>query len=155
MTKTPIEPGDIRKGDLIRKEYRVPLGAKTAFEYLAGSNGDSYASDRGIYFLLDRSKPPVVLPTEPGVYVSYLETPLGTTFHNLNDGRWSYIDGNGWLADSEVAEYLPLTKLEPVPETARRVLNAVTQAMRPTGFMGISGVKREFDAIAKEFGVTS
>ena len=138
MTKTPIEPGDIRKGDLIRKEYRVPLGAKTAFEYLAGSNGDSYASDRGNYFLLDRPKPPVVLPTEPGIYA------------DKAGSAWDTQHG-GFL----VKEYAPFTKLEPVAETASRVLNAVTQAMRPTGFMGISGVKREFDAIAKEFGVTA
>ena len=153
MTKTPIEPKDIRKGYLIRVEYGdVNREGKAAVEYYAARDGFYVGGTKDSSFLIDRPKPPVVLPTEPGVYVSYLETPLGTTFHNLNDGRWSYIDGNGWLADSEVAEYLPLTKLEPVAETAKRVLDRVMDA---TGAAPTSFTSEKILEVAAEFGVTS
>jgi len=64
-TPTPILVADIRKGDLIRKEY-APLGAfsaATACEYVAEADGqDHVALFDGNLFLLNR---PVALSVEP------------------------------------------------------------------------------------------
>lgn len=63
--KQPIEPSDIRKGDLIRIEY--PTGAiNSAVEYVAGGPArvDDYLPGSA-HYLLDRPKPAVELPTEP------------------------------------------------------------------------------------------
>lgn len=61
--KTPIEPSQIRKGDLIRKEYEVGNG-ELALEYRA--TGDAHGKGGpGQHFPLDRPKPAVELPTEP------------------------------------------------------------------------------------------
>ena len=152
MTKTPIEPGDIRKGDLIRKEYRVPLGVKTALEYVASFSGDAYASDKGTYFRLDRPKPYVALPTEVGRYLAN-GTELVTLHRN---GEWLW-NGDGSLAIVWTAEEMQrlaasLTKLEPVAETAKRVTDA-WEAWRSASSWETLDSARE--RIAKEFGVTS
>ena len=73
MTKTPIEPEDIREGDLIRVEF--PEGRiEKALEFRAEFHGQIRYSGSGFaYFLLDRPKPVVVLPTEPGHYLPAYE----------------------------------------------------------------------------------
>ena len=159
MTKTPIEPGDIRKGDLIRKEYRVPLGVKTALEYVASFSGDAYASDKGTYFRLNRPKPYVTLPTEVGTIIVYKqENSVGknkSVFAELMfSGEWRV---NGFDLYSErmmLAELqnAPFTKLEPVNETAKRVIDRMASWWE---FGPPKNWQSEFDDIAKDFGVTS
>lgn len=66
--KEPIKPEDIRKGDLIRWEWRQPLpGIETAIEYTAFRDAGSYSPivDVGQHYLLDRPTPAALLPTEP------------------------------------------------------------------------------------------
>lgn len=65
--KTPIDPKDIRKGDLIRLEGRTEGRDSTAHEFRAVVNGDrdGWVRDRFNWYLLDRPQPPVELPTEP------------------------------------------------------------------------------------------
>lgn len=62
--KQPIEPEDIRKGDLIRYENGDLIRFR-AGEYRAETDGDTWGPHPGRYFLLDRPKSPVDLPTEP------------------------------------------------------------------------------------------
>ena len=169
MTKTPIEPGDIRKGDLIRKEYRVPLGVKTALEYVASFSGDAYASDKGTYFRLNRPKPYVTLPTEVGTIIVYKqENSVGknkSVFAELMfSGEWRV---NGFDLYSErmmLAELqnAPFTKLEPVAETAKRFAaelkeKIVKQIELQTNWFtaGTAGtIGRWATEIAADFGVT-
>lgn len=62
--KRPIEPADIRKGDLIRWEQEPSLVSEYAIEYRATEDG-YFQSVTGQHYLLDRPTPPVELPTEP------------------------------------------------------------------------------------------
>ena len=60
--KRPIEPADIRAGDLIRCEWPDD----SASEWRSKTSGPAgWNADRVSYFLLDRPSPPVELPTEP------------------------------------------------------------------------------------------
>jgi hypothetical protein len=56
--KTPIDPADIRRGDLIRAEF----GDREAREYVAGSDRHKLVSV-STYYLLDRPEPQVDLPS--------------------------------------------------------------------------------------------
>jgi hypothetical protein len=59
--KRPIEPADIRAGDLIRCEWPDD----SASEWRSKTSGPAgWNADRVSYFLLDRPTPPVDLPTE-------------------------------------------------------------------------------------------
>ena len=61
--KRPIEPADIRAGDLIRCEWKESDAAEEWRSPVdAGSTWDPAKVD---HFLLDRPTPPVELPTEP------------------------------------------------------------------------------------------
>jgi hypothetical protein len=108
MSKTPIDPKDIRKGDLIRNEW----ADGTAFEFRAKHNGDNLGAEwRGggrasflmgatAHYLLDRPKPPVALPTKP-------------TLAWVDDGRGralAYWDGSAY-ADEVTQEELARTFL--------------------------------------------
>jgi hypothetical protein len=57
--KQPIDPKDIRKGDLIR----VEKGNDQALEYRANEHG--HTNGWGHYYLLDRPAPKVELPETP------------------------------------------------------------------------------------------
>ncbi|GAB3125776.1 hypothetical protein [Glaciibacter psychrotolerans] len=150
--RTPIRREDIRKGDLIRKEYTERLRSTVAHEYVAESDGDT-ADPRttGNFFLLDRPVAPVVLPTETGIYM------------DATGGIWSFqTNGNlalkvessaGWFNDEHVAGFAPFTRLEPVAVTAEKVLNRVAKLVI-FSLMGDGG-EADLKQIAAEFGVTS
>lgn len=133
---TPIEPKDILKGDLIRKEYSPKLRSVTAREYIAQFDGDERPSP-GARFLLDRPKPPVVVPTERGYYL------------DSTGDVWTL---SGYGQESLDPQYAPFTRLEPVPETAKKVLDAMEDA-----FLGLSSfpsVTAAFTELRTQFGVT-
>ena len=151
MTRTPIEPGDIREGDLIRKLWvKCPAVRAVATEYVAYQDGDAYGPlVEGNFFLLDRPKPPVVLPSEPGHYLPAYENPKVFTLDA--EGIWScglretsiervkHDCGNG------------MVKLEPVAETARKMRDAILAEYIPS-FMSNDDVVRK---VAADFGATS
>lgn len=62
--RTPIDPADIKAGDLIRWERDFPGAGYNALEVVASRDGQNI-SPYGQHYLLDRPKPPVGLPTEP------------------------------------------------------------------------------------------
>ena len=65
--KQPIEPSEIRKGDLIRWEDDRPAGDSNgigAIEFTAKSDGYEWR-ENGAHYLLDRPNPVVELPSEP------------------------------------------------------------------------------------------
>ena len=165
MTKTPIEPGDIRKGDLIRREYGdVDHVSNAAVEYYAACDGFYVGGTLDSYFLLDRPKPPVVLPTEVGVYFDK----AGDIWVIGLSGKMAVATSGGhdWLIPWETSEgsnivpenYAPFTKLEPVAETAAKMLALAVKAIEESTPASTSyktvharAVKHAFRA---EFGVT-
>jgi len=167
MTKTPIEPGDILEGDTIRAEYITIMNGPSAHEYVANRSGELWVEDAS-HFLLDRPKPPVVLPTEPGSYSdssgdlwimgeSGLLICVAVQQLLALDGALEPYDHEKF---GEPAPYLhaPFTKLEPVAETAIQALLLAVKAIEgsntgTTSFKTVhsNSVCREF---LKEFGVT-
>jgi hypothetical protein len=68
MSKTPIDPKDIREGDRIRieaAEGRTFGDGLTASEFIAREFDNPAEFSYLRYYLLDRPKPPVDLPSEP------------------------------------------------------------------------------------------
>ena len=135
-TQTPILLADIRKGDLVRKEYDEGTQTyATAVEYVATGGEETYGPLSGAYFLLDRPVPPVVLPDVPGIYVSWVNPPSPTIVHKITDGRWVDAEDLHYLSESVVSTLLPLTRLEPVADTAKRVLAEVRGLFGPGALM--------------------
>lgn len=110
MSKTPIDPKDIRKGDLIRWEGDPSLGSggvKVA-EYGAEYDGNSWTLS-GQHYLLDRPKPPVDLPTEPTLgWLSAHTNPDPTLGAWRTEDRYVTRDGTYRLAD-DVTAFTPAT----------------------------------------------
>ena len=127
-TKTPILPADIRKGDTIRKEYDndAEMGESEfvvrSVEYIARKDGyDELLLHTGACYLLNRPVPPVVLPTEPGVYEGYdklAERPLVARL--LIDGR--FVDSVFYEVLGDLERFAPFTRLRPEAEVAAEVL---------------------------------
>lgn len=98
--------------------------------------------------ILEKAAPK--LPTEPGWYESE-EFPLGTSAdyepYSLNtDGKWYTADGQ-LLTPTGLREQGNLRRLEPVPVTAKKVLDALR------GRIGSIDSAHDFQAVAAEFGV--
>jgi hypothetical protein len=84
--------------------------------------------------LFVQAPPAVVLPTEPGGYL------------DKNGTAWQITARFPFREDLH-AKYAPFTRLEPVPETAKKVLDRVSEILR-----GIS-LPNEFGSLGAEFGV--
>lgn len=96
--------------------------------------------------VIERAKPE--LPTERGFYLSCNGLDV---LYQGTDGSWSD-DAKYGVEPVEVSrKHAPLTRLEPVPETAKKVLDRLSSFWEfgpPQNFLD------EFAAIAAEFGVT-
>ena len=104
----------------------------------------SYAHAGYVLTLIEKATPP--LPTEPGWYSDKDEDiwRLDAT------DRWAH---KGYpYSPEQVAAYAPLTHLEPVDVTAKRVLNRVLDIW---AFGPPAHVNNEIATIAKDFGVSS
>jgi hypothetical protein len=111
--KTPIEPSEIRKGDLIRAEF----GNRDAREYVAGRD----AHHLGVtyrHYLLDRPKPAVELPTEPTLgWVHFSEGAKGwlgfVDDQGGSDGLFNATTERGYASNcfiaSRVTAFIPAT----------------------------------------------
>jgi hypothetical protein len=100
--------------------------------------------------LLEKATPP--LPTEPGIYVSWVGLPSPTIVHKLFTGFWVDAGDNNYLEDSDVSALMPLTRLEPVAETAKKVLDRVLEEY---GTLPLRFIADVLPIVAEEFGVTS
>ena len=89
---------------------------------------------------------PVELPTELGFYVDK----FGGLW-TLSRGGWS--NTGLFYSFSDMSHCSPLTKLEPVPETAKKVLDAVKAAF--WGFGTVSSAEAALVELRAEFGVTN
>ena len=94
--------------------------------------------------LIEKAAAVVVLPTEPGAY-GYAGWSDILILNSL--GEWH----NQWASRIDVTalENSGLTRLEPVSETAKKVLDRVRSV-----FYGDSNVDRHLEMIAADFGVT-
>ncbi len=128
MTRTPIEPSEIRKGDLIRCEWpdewpdEVPdeHQACRALEYVAPRDNYPWTPD-ATHFLLDRPAPAVELPTEPTLgWVDHAE--LSPQFGAwVRRGETLYAMRQSDFAASDVTAFTPATA---VPTEALNMLRA-------------------------------
>lgn len=92
------------------------------------------------------------LPTEPGWYESarYPTSEGVWSPYNLDpDGEW--YSGTDHLSRRELSTLVPFTRLEPVPVTAKRVLERVSEVLKRGGIVSLPN---EFGKLAAEFGVT-
>lgn len=105
-----------------------------------------------------REAPAAPLPTEPGYYVapppSYGDTVVVELLHSPA-GQWVDAGDRQYLTPEDVRELGPLVRLEPRAVTARAVLDRV----RDTSLIQFAVAANpanaaEYDAIAREFGVT-
>jgi len=125
---------DFREGDLVEahKGKRIVTD-----EVTRTSNGQLYLGpatdgwalhwyrENGFELeLLDRPEPE--LPTDNGAYYDRHGRPW-----SLVDGAW-YYGGKRW-APTDITDYAPFTRLEPVQETAKRVLDWVDDQEWPLG----------------------
>ena len=101
---------------------------------------------------IERTAPP--LPTEPGIYFPRRTFNPDVRIVRLSGGLWRDSEGRPldeasmkWLRGIHRAD--PLTRFEPIPVTAKRVLDRVR-----TLFGAGATMLREVDEIAAEFGVT-
>jgi hypothetical protein len=139
---TPIEPEDIKYGDLIRKEYFPNVEGTIAREYVAAYDGDS-GPNPGVHFLLHRDIPPVVLPTDDGVYFG-----ASGEVWELLCGDWA--TGGDPQTWDDVRRDAPFTRLEPVPVTVEKFVAKFREGwdssvLKPSEYL---------DYVAAEFGVT-
>lgn len=119
--KRPIEPADIRKGDLIRWEQEPSLVSEYAIEYRATEDG-YFQSVTGQHYLLDRPTPPVELPTEPTL--GWLENVYGARILKhwfRGEGVAEAFDGDRWNFTKEVIAFTPAVA---VPKAALDELQA-------------------------------
>jgi hypothetical protein len=94
--------------------------------------------------LIEKATPP--LPTEPGWYSDCRDD----IWRVSPTGAWTYSDT--WRSASEVAMYAPFIRLEPVAETAKKVLDRVLEEY---GTLPLRFIADVLPIVAKEFGVTS
>ena len=140
-------------GDLVKLErgdevliFRVS-GVNSVTHWISGAGGWS---------LFVQSPPAVVLPTERGAY----HTSTGSLFVLNAKGDWLDFSLGGGGVNNRAANnpaYHPFTRLEPVPVTAKKVLDRIVAESRSTVTpmrhelsIGISAV----NMIAREHGVT-
>ena len=104
--------------------------------------------------VIEKAAPVVVLPTEPGLYTTDIkDLPTSLPLYRLNEnGEWSTIwahIGEQTRAPAEILDGIKpgiLTRLEPVSETAKKVLDRVRKTW------GMNRI-RDLDDIGADFGV--
>lgn len=152
---TTFAEGDLveaTKGDrrVIDRVYVVKSQIFTTGPYLGApslflpSSIQSFKSAGFTLTLIEKATPP--LPTEPGWYTDCRDD----IWRVSPTGAWTYSDT--WRSASEAATYAPFTRLEPVAETAKKVLDRVSDCLVRGGFRTFPN---EFGNLATEFGVTS
>lgn len=135
--KTPIEPSDIRKGDLIRWENDA---REVAHEWRANADRDRFDGPPdlgfGAHYLLDRPKPAVELPTVPSLGWATRATADATL------GTWQkyttrFGDQTDYLIDSErefqACEVTGFVAATAVPTDALDALRAYRDCLHTPG----------------------
>ena len=145
---------DYNEGDLVEAvmgETVIRGRLSSAGKYLwVGDSGRTPENIESYGFtvsIIEKAPPKVVLPTEPGFYI---------TAYNDPDVFELYLSGDWFLGDVAISEARvicdggnQLTRLEPVPETAKKVLDRLDVWEIHEG----ADSREVFAKVAKEFGV--
>lgn len=94
--------------------------------------------------IIEKAAAVVVLPTEDGLYLDADGDPW-----RLMDDRWLYLPGR--TLSRQAFSYAPFTRLEPVSETAKKVLGRVGKVWEGYPWFEFPNA---LDEIARDFGVT-
>lgn len=136
------------KGEtVVRGRLVEPL--KSADDFWVGDSTKLLSGLRYCGFavsLVERAQPE--LPTEPGIYLDGRGNVAQLTADTTDyEERW-FNEYGQYMTHTEVRERAPFTRLEPVADTARKVLDRVR------GLFGEGALMlNEVDDIAEEFGV--
>lgn len=137
----------VKGEEVVRGRLRAPESVNG--RYLAiGTNALSTATYEAKGFTLtviEKAAPK--LPTEPGLYIESGKAHSYTNIWSLSaNGRWLCAAASKY--DGRAEEFAPFTRLEPVPVTAKKVLDEVSKFAWADGFMS------QLENVAKQFGVT-
>jgi hypothetical protein len=121
-------------------EYKHPTLALPALGAMSTPYLSGYVDHGYTITVIEKAKPP--LPTEPGWYVDG----QNDAWLLNNSGYWYCAASPG----DDPAQYAPFTKLEPVAETARRVVAKV----RSVYFTDDPTFWGNLDAVEEHFGAT-
>lgn len=109
--------------------------------------------------VIEKAAPKVVLPSEPGHYLDKDSDVWALTTNGHGDPEWHLL--GGFVRLEKVVGYAPFTKLEPVSETAKKVLDAVRHNAEKSRSHEFNGkpvydiTEVDLEGIGEEFGVTS
>lgn len=110
--------------------------------------------------VIEKAAPKVVLPSEPGVY-SPTSRNASVSLNNYyldKTGVWYELESERVpvVSIEDLADFIPFTKLEPVSETAKKVLDAVWEKRAEViGTRSGDGVRALIRGIEIDLGVTS
>lgn len=143
---------DVARSRLVQSRFKANTGEPGLFlEKFPGIpyvNSDE-AGRRGWTFrVIEKTAPP--LPTEPGWYLSCDGFPWEVQTNEHGSPEW-YCD-NSFVALNVATQYAPFTRLEPVPATARRVINRLLEELDEADW---AHCERTISDIAAEFGADS
>ena len=152
QAKTDFSVGDLveaRKGERVIRD-RIYAGPYE-FRYLGepsvfGPSSVGWFRDQGFTLSLVEAATP--LPTEPGIYADIEGDPwkLNATTDDY-EARWSF--GNEYKTRAQVSQHVPFTRLEPVPDTARKVIDATIRTFNSKG----GNIVDALISVSQEFGV--
>ena len=151
------------KGDTVIRGplvYICGLGRSLCLKLTLGIETDIIHLEANGYTVttIEKAPPKVVLPIEPGLYTTDTrDLARSVPLYRLTEnGKWSTIwphQGEQTRTPAEILDGIEpetLTRLEPVPETAKKVLDRVRTYwdFQPPFNVGLA-----LDIIAKDFGV--
>jgi len=142
------------KGErLVRGRVYLPAGPFGAEAIEGGGTLRWYESEGFTLTVIEKAAPKVVLPSEPGHYIDHESDLWTVTTNGRGDPEWHHL-GN-FVPLDQLPRYAPFTKLEPVSETAKKVLDIVrkNQWANLNGEHVLSALV--LDSIAADFGVAS
>ena len=107
----------------------------------------SAAYEGFVLSLVEAATPP--LPTEPGIYADIEGDPwkLNATTDDY-ETRWFF--GNEYMTRAQVSQHVPFTRLEPVPDIVRKVVDATIRTFNSKG----GNIVDALMSVSQEFGVS-
>lgn len=140
--------GELRHTDrLVASAVSCPLGLLYLPGFQQGTYVDALVADGFTITVIEKAKPQ--LPTEPGIYVSWVNAPSPEIVHLTKSSGWVDANDENYMGVNELAKLMPLTRLAPVAETAKNVLERVANFWE----FPSQSVTEELNAIAIEYGI--
>ena len=149
QAKTNFNVGDLVeavKGELVIRDRLTVKGYHLALGAMGWSLRDVRLNGYTLS-LVEAATPP--LPTEPGIYADIEGDPwkLNATTDDY-EARWSF--GNEYRTRAQVSQHVPFTRLGPVPDTAKKVVDATIRTFNSRG----GNIVDALISVSQEFGVS-